>query len=108
MGVQLTQAATGLSDRILSDLDKTFRRFDEVEQVWLYGSRARGDYTPGSDIDLVVIAPKMTSTHFAQLFDAIEALPIAFKTDVVHWDSLSNADLKQNIIADHRVFWSKS
>jgi uncharacterized protein len=33
------------------------------EQVWLYGSRARGDARPDSDWDLFIVAPDDTDEH---------------------------------------------
>ncbi len=34
----------------------------EILQVWLYGSRARGDHSPGSDIDLAVVLAGRTKS----------------------------------------------
>lgn len=42
----------GLSEEILTLLTDFFARYPEIEQVKIYGSRARGDHEKGSDIDL--------------------------------------------------------
>ena len=81
----------GLSEAILTQLHDTFVRCPDVEQVWLYGSRATGTYRPQSDIDLAVNAPGMTGPAFAQLWNALDDLPIIFKLDVLHWESASPA-----------------
>ena len=44
----------GISKRTFDLLMKTFGDFPEVEQVVLFGSRAKGNYNSGSDIDLAV------------------------------------------------------
>ncbi len=36
------------------------RSFPEIAQVWLYGSRARGDHHPNSDIDLAIVTVGQT------------------------------------------------
>lgn len=98
---------TGLSDSILGDLQGVFERFPEVEEVWLYGSRARSDHGPGSDIDLAVVAPGMAPARFAALFADLEALPLAFPMDILHWERLENPQLKRDILADRRVLYSR-
>ena len=36
-----------------------FESFDEVEEAILYGSRAKGNFKPGSDIDIVLRGEKL-------------------------------------------------
>lgn len=42
---------------LLARLEATYH----PEQVWLFGSRARGDARPGSDWDLLVVVPDATN-----------------------------------------------
>ena len=44
----------GLSTRTLQELTKVFSRYPEVEEAVLYGSRAKGTYQTGSDIDVTL------------------------------------------------------
>ncbi len=91
-------ARTGLSVSLLEQLRDVFGRYPEVHQVVIYGSRANGSYKPGSDIDLAVFADDISSIRFAYLWGELEELPLIFTLDVVHWDTLSNARLKQRIV----------
>jgi len=84
-----------------------FRRFPEIDRVLIYGSRARGDFKSYSDIDLAVIAPTMTPRRFAELWSALEDLPILFRLDVVHWDRVKNTALKEEILRDGRVLYRR-
>ena len=95
---------TGLSERVTDLLRAEVRRFPEVRAAYLYGSRARGDYTPQSDIDIAIDAPGMTPQNFAQLWSAIDALPIAFPIDCVWLQALSESPLKAQIERDGRGF----
>lgn len=36
-------------------VERLAKRYPEIEQVWLFGSLARGDAVPGSDADLLVV-----------------------------------------------------
>ena len=95
---------TGLSERVTDLLRAEVRRFPEVRAAYLYGSRARGDYSPQSDIDIAIDAPGMTRQNFAQLWSAIDALPIAFPLDCVWLQALPESRLKAQIARDGRGF----
>ncbi len=86
----------GLSPAIIEDLRQVFSHYPEVHQVLIFGSRAKGNFKDGSDIDLAVIAPSMNDSTFTRLWHEIDALPLVFKVDLLHWDRLSNTKLKQN------------
>ena len=42
----------GLSNDIITRIHSVFRKYPEIENATLYGSRAKGNYKPYSDIDL--------------------------------------------------------
>ena len=94
---------TGLSDRITSLLRTEVRRFPEVRAAYLYGSRARGDYSPQSDIDIAIDAPDMTPQNFAQLWSAIDALPIAYPLDCIWLQALPESPWIVQVKRDGRV-----
>lgn len=100
-----TAQELGLSPSILSDLQNTFARYPEIASVLVFGSRARSDYRPGSDIDLAVLAPGMSDQTFSRLWNEIDELPIAYKMDVLHLDRLADAALRQQILRDGKVIY---
>jgi proline iminopeptidase len=93
---------SGLSDEILADLCRVFARHPGIEEVRLFGSRAKGTHRPGSDIDLAVFAPAMSEAEFAALWQEIDDLPILFRVDLLHWDRLSNTALRDKIRREGR------
>lgn len=92
--------ATGLSTWITLALQNAVTQFPQVRAAYLFGSRARGDFRPESDIDLAIDAPSMSASDFAQLWDAVDALPIAFPLDCLWLQSISNSPLKAMIQRD--------
>ena len=93
---------SGLADEILDDLRRVFARHPTIEEVRLFGSRAKGMHRPGSDIDLAVFAPSMSEEEFSALWTEIDELPILFKIDLLHWDRLANLALKDKIRREGR------
>ena len=45
----------GLSDTVIKELQDVFRRHTNIKKVLIFGSRSKGNYREGSDIDLAVI-----------------------------------------------------
>ena len=91
---------TGLSPQITESIKAEVKRFPEVRAAYLFGSRARGDFRDQSDIDIAIDAPTMTASHFAQLWNAIDALPIAFPLDCVWLQAMPASALKSMVQRD--------
>jgi predicted nucleotidyltransferase len=47
----------GLKPSTIECINQVFAQYPEIEQAVLYGSRAKGNYRRGSDIDLTVTYP---------------------------------------------------
>jgi predicted nucleotidyltransferase len=60
----------GLDEQTLELITGCLRQFPEINWVKIYGSRAKGDYQRGSDIDLAFSSPTpymFDATHFETL-----------------------------------------
>ncbi len=72
--------------------------------IYLFGSRARRDHTPESDIDIAVDAgEKIDRTVFGAIKEAFEESTIPFTIDVVDMWAISD-DFKKEVLKD-RVTW---
>ncbi len=52
----------GLNEEIIRQITDIFTRFPSIEKVLLYGSRAKGTYKTGSDIDLCLVGKDIDLT----------------------------------------------
>ena len=89
---------TGLTDAELEILRGVFARFPQIEEVILFGSRAKGTHRPSSDIDLAIKGKEITLDTLAKLRYILEEetnLPYFF--DVVVYDKIENVELKMAI-----------
>lgn len=82
-------------DRHTQELNSDcIRQFPNIDWVKVYGSRAKGDYQRGSDIDLAFSSPVDCS---AELYEALDALPTPYLFDVTHYETLRHEGLKDHI-----------
>lgn len=93
---------TGLSETVLKALRAVFERWPAVEQVVLYGSRAKGNYRSGSDIDLCLQAPALSYAEQLQLENELDDLLLPYTLDLCCAHRLQSPELKAHI---ERVGW---
>ncbi len=69
-----------------------------VQQIWLFGSRARGDYQDRADIDIALYCPKATSADWQQVLDLIDEADTLLKIDCVRLDELDETSALKKAI----------
>ncbi len=83
---------------------KVIEIFFPEAKVYLFGSRARGDNSETSDIDIAIDAKNpLSMTQKGQIVSMIDALNIPQKIDVVDFNRIPNA-LKENIMKEGIVW----
>ena len=68
----------GLSERTTERLQQVFVGYPEVREVWIYGSRVKGNAKEGSDIDLSLQGSQLKHRHQLQISEAIENLLLPY------------------------------
>ena len=87
----------GLTDTELKSIINTFREFDEIEEVLLFGSRAMSTYKPTSDIDLAIKGVKLTLNTITSLNAQLEELSVVYMFDVVNYNKVDNPKFIKHI-----------
>jgi predicted nucleotidyltransferase len=83
----------GLPIQVVEQLKHIFRSEPRISKVILFGSRAKGNYRNGSDIDLCIEANTLTLFDLLKLSDAIEELYLPWKVDLVLAHTIDNPEL---------------
>ena len=97
----------GLPDRTLDTLDSIFRKYPGIRQAVLYGSRAKGKYRNGSDIDLSLKTDDtFTHTDLLRIAGDFDDSDLPYFVDVSVYEKLSNPDLKAHIDRVGKVLYS--
>ena len=88
----------GITEKSYNYIVSYLKTKPEIEAVILFGSRAKGNYKKGSDIDLA-IKGKESSPELAIDIESFinEEIPVPYTVDIVDYNSLQKKELKDHI-----------
>jgi type I restriction enzyme R subunit len=90
----------GLKQAVIEAIQSALMAFEEIDSVVLYGSRAKGNYNNGSDIDLTIKTRPNRNVRDNLLFDVIGALDdldLVYSFDVSLYCQLQDVDIIDHI-----------
>lgn len=100
---------SGLLDRDFTYILEAARRDPNIEELVLFGSRAMGNYKPGSDVDLAVKGENINRSSIRRLSECLnEDLPLPYFFDVLDYNTIENEALKIHIDIFGVVIYQKN
>ncbi|MGK5081770.1 nucleotidyltransferase domain-containing protein [Bdellovibrionota bacterium FG-1] len=90
-------AIPGISSLYSKQILGLFSALPQGTSVILFGSRAKGNYREGSDVDLALRGAEVSFEDRDRLLQEYENLNLPWKLDVVLYDRLENLELKEHI-----------
>lgn len=90
----------------IHELAQTIGNHTAVRRVILFGSRARGDHMPRSDVDLAVDAPGIGVKEWFELEEAAEMAPTLLKIDLADMSGISE-DMRAAIGREGLVLYER-
>jgi predicted nucleotidyltransferase len=96
----------GLPDYAIAKINTVFASYRAIEKVILYGSRAKGNYKNGSDIDLTIMGD-ITFTELLRIETIIDDLLLPWMIDLSVYPSISNQDLREHIDRVGKIFYER-
>ena len=88
----------GLSAQTLQKIRDVFVRYPQVEETVLYGSRARGNYKNGSDIDLTLRgSTELTLTILSQIANDLDDQLLPYTIDLSIFKNIRNPEMIEQI-----------
>jgi len=97
----------GLSEATVAKICGVFARFPAVEKAVLYGSRAKGNFKPGSDIDLTLYGEDLTPPRLGDISEALDDLLLPYIIDLSLYSDLEHVKLREHIDRVGKVFYEK-
>jgi predicted nucleotidyltransferase len=87
----------GLTYKELEILREVFKQFEHIDEVILFGSRAKGTHKNSSDIDLAIKGDVDIQTLSKLKLTLEEDTLLPYFFDVIIYDSIDNSELREHI-----------
>ena len=98
----------GLSDKSMEIIRRIYSQFPQIESVILYGSRAKGNFKPGSDIDMTIVAdPTFDFSALAKVNAMFHESSLPYLYDISDFSKLTNPDLIEHIKRCGKVIYGE-
>ena len=97
----------GLPFETIEKINSVFKKHPEIEKVIIYGSRARENFRPGSDIDLTLKGKNLTYDIIPTVRAEIDDLNTPYLFDISIFNLLKSPDLEEHIHRLGQVFYEK-
>ena len=97
----------GLSELQFEQIVKVFASHKEIDEVILYGSRAKGTQKPYSDIDITILGDNLNLSLLQKIEIELDDLFLPYKFDVSLYKTIDNIDLVENIKRVGKTIYKK-
>ena len=97
----------GLKEEITKKIESVFKNYIQVEKAIIYGSRAKGNFKDGSDIDLTLIGNDLEFNTLLKILSDIDNLMLPYKFDISLYNSIVDVELLDHIKRVGKYFYDK-
>ena len=98
----------GLSQSTIQRINAILSRYSQVDKAILYGSRAKGNYKNGSDIDLTLYGNADLSLNIIyRILDELDELLLPYTIDLSIFKDISDPDVIEHIQRVGVTFYDK-
>jgi predicted nucleotidyltransferase len=97
----------GLLQEDIDAIISILKSEDAIEQAIIFGSRAKGNYKNGSDVDIAIKGEKVninTITHILYLLNEETIMP--YKFDILNYNTITNQALMEHIDRVGQILYS--
>ena len=96
----------GLKKVSIEKVNRIFAQYDKIEEVILYGSKAKGNYKPGSDIDLTLKGKELNLKLLNKISLELDDLLLPYTFDLSIYNHIKQADLIDHIMQVGKIFYN--
>jgi predicted nucleotidyltransferase len=100
--------STGLSDATLATVKAFLASCPALKTALVYGSRAKGNYKLGSDIDLPLTGAALTQDMLSHLVGQFEESNLPYQVDLSIFRDIDNPSLREHIERVGKVLFQRT
>jgi predicted nucleotidyltransferase len=97
----------GIDQRNIDAINNIFKNISQIERVILFGSRAKGNYKEGSDVDFALVGKDLDLSIVSRIDYLLDELNLPYSFDIVLLDRIDNSDLVEHIQRAGKIFYEK-
>lgn len=98
----------GLPERVIQKIQTIFAQYPQVDEAILYGSRAKGNYRNGSDIDLTLKGGNdLTAAVLYNIINELEEQLLPYTIDLSLYSDITDPDMLGHIQRVGITFYRK-
>ena len=98
----------GLREDIIEQIKSIFVKYPQIKKAIIYGSRVRGNYKTGSDIDITLKGEDLNLSVISKLSIDLDDLLLPYTFDISIFNHISNPDLLKHINRVGIIFYKKT
>lgn len=87
----------GLKEEHIIKIQSIFAKNPQIQKALLFGSRAKGNFKPGSDIDIALLGNNLNLDDVLKLHRQLDELDLPFKFDLLIYDQINEIDVIEHI-----------
>jgi uncharacterized protein len=96
----------GLPSATLDTIRQILAEVPAVKKAVIYGSRVKGTYRDGSDIDLTLFGDALNLDILGQIATRLEESPIPYQVDLSVFKLIEHPGLREHIERAGQVFYA--
>ena len=98
----------GLPPEAVEQICGVFHTYPQIESAVIYGSRAKGNYKDGSDIDLTLTGDKLDLNLLNRIDSALDDLLLPWSFDLSIFSTIKNQELINHINRVGIIFYQRN
>lgn len=87
----------GIPENDFNSIISILNNHVKIEQAILFGSRAKGNFTDGSDIDIALVGKDLKITDVFEISEKTDQLFLPWKIDYIIFSRIVEGDLIEHI-----------
>ncbi len=97
----------GLNENTIIKINSVFENHSEIDEVIIYGFRAKGNFRNGSDIDLTIKGENIKYEILSKINQEIDDLNTPYMFDISIFKDLDSKELIEHINRIGKIFYKK-